>query len=365
MKIRISSHNLNALLKDVTRATEAKAVVTWMSGVLIETDGDRIKAVCTNGTQTIIRYAECQTDVEGKVLLDAKLLLNVASKLPSCTCVLDATSGKKVVIKAEESKTNMALMDADAFVLPASVEKKFSFTCIASKLFNAFKNVLYATPVQDTRATLTGVNIQSKNDTVHLCGMDGFRMGISKVEAQIEGEDFNIIIPRKSVVDIMGVFPADESELTIASDGKHIFVSNGATEMNSQLVAGEYVKYKQIITNTKTSCKAMFNTQQLKDAISRAMVMCEGKNNLLKLVVDTDGVTVSGMGDVGDSTELVGCVVNGDGLEVGFNGRLLFEAINAISEDEAVFQFSSSVGPAMLTSVDRGGWMHVVLPVRV
>ena len=137
MKIRSSSHDLNAVLKDVTRATEAKAVVTWMTGVLIETDGDRIKAVCTNGTQTIIRYAECQTDVEGKVLLDAKLLLNVASKLPSCTCVLDATSGKKVVIKAEESKTNMALMDADAFVLPANVEKKFSFTCVASKLFNA------------------------------------------------------------------------------------------------------------------------------------------------------------------------------------------------------------------------------------
>lgn len=364
MKIRISSHELNAILKDVTRATEAKAVVPWMSGVLMETDGDKIKAVCTNGTQTIIRHADCQTDSDGKVLLDAKLLLNVASKLPSCTCVLDATSGKKAVIKAEGSKTNMAIMDAGTFVLPASVEQKFSFTCITAKLFNAFKNVLYAIPAQDTRATLTGVNIQSKNDTLHLCGMDGYRMGISTVDAQIEGSDFNIIVPRKTVVDMMSVFEADDSKLTISSDGKHIFVSSGNIEMTSQLVAGEYVNYKQVITNTRATCKAMFNTQNLKDAISRAMVMCEGKNNLLKLIVDADGVTVSGMGDAGDSTEIVGCVVNGDGLEVGFNGRLLFEAINAISEDEAVFQFSTSVGPAMLTSADRGGWMHVVLPVR-
>lgn len=365
MKIQIHTSDLNAVLKDATRAAETKGAVPWMSGVLLEASGNKLCATCTNGTQTIARTVECSVRNEGRVLLDGRLLLNVASKLPGGSCTIDATDGKKAVIKAEGSKTNMALMDAAAFTKPASVTQTFAFRTDAQKLFAALRNVLYAVPAADTRATLTGVSVQSKNGVLHLCGMDGYRMGIAKVPAEVEGSEFAIIVPRKTIADMTGVFAEEEGVLEVTCDGRHMSIASAETALHSQLIAGEYVNYKQVITNTKPTCKVMFSVHQLKAALNRAMVMCEGKNNLLKMLIQDDGVTVSGMGDVGDATETVECSVSGPGLEIGFNGRLLLDAVSAVCEDEAVFQFSSSVGPAMLTSANGGGWMHVVLPVRV
>lgn len=364
MKIRIHTNDLNAVLKDTTRAIESKCVVPWMSGVLLEAKDGILNATCTNGTQTIVRREACEVREEGTVLVDGKLLLNVASKLPSGSCEIDANSGKKAVIKADGSKTNMALMDETAFVKPGNFEQSFSFRTDATSLFTAFKTVLYAVPTQDNRATLTGVNVQGKGGMLHLCGMDGYRMAVSKVEADTGDEEFNIIIPRKTVVDMLGICSDTESEITLRSDGKHIAVLSGKTELMSQLIAGAYAAYKQIIQNTKHTCRVLFKTQALKDAATRAMVMCEGKNNLLKLNVLDDGMIISGMGDAGDVTEKMECHVSGDGLEIGFNGRLLLDAVGAIGEENAVFQFSSSVGPAFLTSESRSTWMHVVLPVR-
>lgn len=364
MKIRISSTDLNAALKDATRAVENKGVVPWMTGVLLEAKDGEVRAACTNGTQTITRCVPCEVLQEGQVLLDGKLLTNVASKMPLCTCVIDASSRKKAVITAEGSKTNMALMDSSAFVLPADVPKELCINAEPAEMLAAVKNVLYAVPAADTRERLTGVNVQTSGGHIHCCGMDGFRMAITKVPTNFANAPVNITIPRKTIADVLGVFPGGTSELTIVTDGKHVQFSNGHVTVQSQLLAGEYPNYKMVVQNTQSKTKAMFDVRQMKNAVERAMVMCADKNNLVKVLVRSEGLTICGIGDIGDATELVECSVNGEEMEIGFNGRLLLEAISAIPDDEAVFQFSSSVGPALLTAVENKNWIHVVLPVR-
>lgn len=371
MKIRIPANELNAVLKDATRAVEAKPAVPWMSGVLLGARGGEMRAVCTNGTQTITRYAPCEVLEEGEILLDGKLLLNVASKMAACTCEIDASSGKKAVIKAGGSKTNMALMEASAFVIPAELSENdggiFRFEIKASEFQNVMKTVLYAVPAQDTRATLTGINIQNKGDTLHVAGMDGFRIAVAKARAsagELDGSSFNIIIPKKTILDMLGMPAPGDSDISLRCDGKHICAAIGNATIHSQLIAGEYVQYQQVLSRTTCSCRAMFHVQQLKSAVERAMVMCEGKNNLLRVAVNESGITLSAIGDAGDATETLECAVSGEEMEIGFNGRLLLDAVSAIPDDEAVFKFSSSVGPALITAPEQSWWMHVVLPVR-
>ena len=364
MKIKISSTDLNAMLKDATRAVETKGLVPWMTGVLLGAKGEEARAVCTNGTQTITRYAPCEVIEEGQILVDGKLLTNVASKMQPCTCVIDATNGKKAVIQAGGAKTNLALMNAEDFVVPAEIDRKFRIDTDAQQLFGSVKNVLYAVPAVEIRENLSGVNIQSKGNVLHFCGLDGFRMAISKVVTDWENEPINITIPRKTIADMMGIFPSLGNEITIVTDGKHIQIGNGAAYIQSQLLAGQYPNYKMIVQNHKAQSRAKFDVRQLKNAVERAMVVCEGKNNLIKVIVEENGLTVSSMGDAGDATELVECSVDGENMEIGFNGRLLLEALGAVNDDEAMLAFSSAVGPALLTAVDKGNWMHVVLPVR-
>lgn len=368
MKISVSVCELHALLKTVTRCIESRSIAAWMDGVKLAVEGERLTAACANGMETICRTIPCaDVGADGTAVLDGKLLLNVVSKLDDGTCQIDTENGKHAKIKARGSNVKIALMDEKDFAMPTYCDgTSFEWEAATGEALAAFKTVLYAAPSVDARDSLVGVNVRHKGNDVRLCAMDGYRMAISEVrgKAVAEKEAGGFTIPRKAVVDMLDVFKGSSS-VRFLSDGKSVVVKDGETTLHSQLTAGAFVDYERIISSVKPTCEARVSTQKMKDAVARVMVMCDERSKLMRMHVGQEAIKLSSMRDVGDATDEVQCAANGEDVEIGFNGRLLLDALNAIDDSDVTLRFSGSLAPMLMAPAGDGGWTHCVMPVRM
>lgn len=367
MKARITASEFNAVLKRVYRAVDNKNVCTWMSGILLEADESNGTMVATaaNGSQTVRESIACNVLCGGKILLDGKLLSDIVSKLPNGECEVDATDGKKAVVKAKGYKTNLSLLNADDFIGKFECEGKTdTISMAAAELVNAIKTVLYAAAIQDTRATLVGVNIESKGGGDALfCGLNGFQLAVCR--AKVNGSAMNIIVPRKCASDIISVIPATDNEVRITTDGKSVVFAYGDMLIRAQLVAGEYINYRAITDGKKSTTEVAFDVRLFKGAVERVMLLGEGRNKLLILSVQSGRMSISARGDIGDAVEEIECSVSGEDIQSAYNGQFLLDALGTISEEEAKITFSSTTGPAFIKSTSGAGYLHCVLPVRI
>lgn len=369
MKFNVGTSDFGNALKRASKAVDGKNVCTWMSGILLEADENSgvVVATATNGAQTISERINCNVLCSGTILLDGKLLTDIVSKLPMGECEIDATDGKKAAVKARGYKTNLSLLNPKEFVCKGDCEgETISASMAASSFVGAIKTVLYAAAIQDTRATLVGINIESKGDgKANFCGLNGFQLAVNRIEMNTNGKPMNIIVPRKCAADIVSLIPATEKEVTMVTDGKHVVFSYENMVVKTQLVAGEYINYRVIIAGKEAITEVAFDTRLFKSAVERVMLLGDGRNKLLRLSVQDGRMSVSARGDIGDAVEEIECRVQGEDIQSAYNGQYLLDALSTIAEDEAKFTFNSALGPAFIKSTSGAGYLHCVLPVRV
>lgn len=368
MKIEIQVTKLNAALKNVARAIEARSISDWMCGVLLEARANgTLLATAINNIQTITQSVTCTVYEEGRICMDGKLLMNIAAKLTAelCTITKDCT-GTKATICAKGSKTTVVLMNDNGFGgTQDEGQEVTSFQLPAKEWIEALKQVNYAIPVEISRPQLESANISSDGSgIVNVCGMTDNRMALCKLPVAELSGNITINIPKKTVGDMISIFPMTDKMLTIATDGKRVMVSSEEICIKSSLNAGEFVNYRRIIDAVSPATYVQVSVKALKDAVARAMVVCESKNCILRATISEDGIGIKAKGAIGDSQDLVECLFAGEPLEVAYNGRLLAEALAAITDENTEMAFTSSLTPTMFSPVDGDSWLHFVLPVR-
>lgn len=365
MKFEIESMELNKLLKDVCQCISSKPSVPWMRGLYLNAGSDgKLTAIATNGSQTITKSTEeCIVAEEGTAVLeDGKLFQGVVSKL-SGLCTVESRDGKKASIRAKGSKTSMVLQAEGEFAKPAVLEAKVSFTVQGPELGRALKTVKYAISRADSRTSLTGANICVEEGKMQVVGLDGFRMAVvSIMTADGATEKATMIIPGAVVDSILAVFTG-ENEVSIESDGRKVTLTDGETTMQASLLAGEYMDYRRILPK-QSAIKVKANTRDLREAVARALLMC-GKSTLLKFRIDADAISITSNSEIGDSEEKVPCMLEGEPMEIAFNGRYLAEALSNAESEEVLMKMTTSAAPAVMMAANGGYWLHIVLPVRM
>lgn len=364
MKIEIQAKDLNGLLKDVCKCMGSRIAAPWMKGVLLEAKNGKLCGTATNGDQTIQKIVECDTQEPGSITLeDGKLFADMVAKL-SGACILETSKdGKKANIKAKGSKTSMLLQGEGTFMKPEKFEPTIELNVSAHELCKALKGVQYAISKTDNRAALTGANVSFEKGNACVVGLDGFRLAVYQLNTLDVGNDLNtnMIIPFQTINSILGIFSGDE-EINIVSDGKKVGFSGDDVFVQAQLLAGAYPDYKRILP-THSTTKVKMNAREMREAVSRAMLMCGG-SALLRFHLEGEQMTITSNSEIGNSEEHVECAVEGEAMDIAFNGRYLMEALSCVDVGTIMMKMTTNTQPAVLMSADGGDWLHIVLPVR-
>ena len=225
------------------------------------------------------------------------------------------------------------------------------------------EKTLFATSEQETRPVLTGVNFKVDQHQLVCIATDSYRL--AQVSMPIEDDiQFNIVIPKKSLNQIIHIIEKDEMIDLYVSDRKVLFVI-GQYLVLTRLIDGTYPNTSRLVED-QGSYTMSINSSALLGAISRASLLSDEQSNIVKLTMSPDENVLSSYSqEIGSVEEnLTKAFYKGEPMTISFSAKYLADAIRSIGTETIQLRFTEKMRPFQITGLDVNDNIQVVLPVR-
>ena len=369
MHFLVNASDINAGMSLVSHALSARPMRQVYESVLIETADEGIYLTCTDGEMTIRTRVNATITEEGVALMPAKLFGELLRKLSG---EIDIAIDKRfrAEIKAQGSNTNMAGTDAGEFPdVPEVQDQEFTVEVAREKLRDAVARIMFAVSTDETRRILTGILMEIFPEEVRLVGLDGFRLALQRIPGEYPLPDgrqsVSAVIPGRILGEFARMLDDGEEPAKVLCGKNRFMLSFGDTCCYTSLLTGEFINYKQILP-TAWQSEVKLRRDDFISAIERASLMArEGKNNLLRLAITGDEMTITANAERGTAQEKIPVEYSKDEFKIAFNARYLYDVIRNVYTDEMCMRFNSSVSPCTIAPVEGDQFIYLVLPVRV
>jgi DNA polymerase-3 subunit beta len=381
MKLECVQENLAEGLAVVGRVVPTKSTLPVLSNVLLTAQNGELQLAATNLEMAVAHRVSATVSAEGQITLPARLLADYVALLDHGGRVDLELNGKthKVHLACGRYEANVAGIDAEDFPpIPAVDESGSRFTMEAAALKDAISQVVFAAAPDDSRPVLAGVLMRLSGGQLTLAAADGFRLAVRHVELSQSGSDLQMIVPARALNEVARLLPTeDDAEVTISctANGNQVFFAFGKTEVTSRLIEGQFPDYQRIIPpEAKTQVK--LSTHDFLRATRAAAVFARDNSNIVRLecAPSEDGAELamgrvmvkSTSAEMGDNEGHLDASVNGDAVQIAFNGKYLRDALEVIETPEVRLQITGPSSPGIiLPAGDSNGYLHVIMPMHV
>ncbi len=364
MKFICNQQDLVKKLNILSKAVSIRTTIPTLKGILMEVSGNNLKMTSSDMDITIETNMDVHVFEEGSVVIPYKLFNDLVRKLPNDDIEINSVDNN-VSIKCRNSSASIIGMDGSEFpVITNKEDNKERIVLNKDVLSKMIKNTSFAASLDQTKGVLSGVLIEIENDYIKTVAIDGYRMAINTEKAEnTKNESF--IISSRLINEINKIFSEVEAEeIEFLYDDKGILIIIEDVLISLRLIAGEFIKYRDIIPKS-SSIKITVNKAELIDAIERASIMTEGKNNLIKISVKDSVLTVTSNSEEGGSVEDVLIQKEGENIEIGFNARYMIDVLKVLSDENIVLNMNTPITPCIITPVQGDNYLYLVLPVRI
>ena len=257
-------------------------------------------------------------------------------------------------------------MDTDEYPSFNQVSKNEYFSIKNTDLKNLISRSIFSVAMDDSRPILRGVLFEVSNSEVKAVALDGYRLALAKTPVISSNFSGGVIIPSKSLSEVSKLIGDNDEAVNVFVDKKYIMIDNGETKVISRILEGEFLNYKQIISNDFETM-VIINRSQIMNALDRASTLSKvGQNNLVKFDIKENNMLISSNSDIGNIKENVNISVEGKDLFIAFNARYFMEAFRVISDEFVKLKFNSASNPCIITPVDdTSSYLFLILPVRI
>lgn len=369
MHFLVNAPDINAGMSLVSHALSARPMRQVYEGVLLETADEGLYLTCTDGEMTIRTRINATIQEEGVALMPAKLFGELLRKL-SGEIDINIDKRFRAEISAQGSNTNMAGTDASEFPdVPEVHDQEFAIEMAQNKLRDAVGRIMFAVSTDETRRILTGILMEIFAEEIRFVGLDGFRLALQRVEQHTdlpEGkESVSAIIPGRILGEFARMLGESDEPARVVCGKNRFCMTFDDTACYTSLLTGEFINYKQILPSSWQS-QVKLRRDDFISAIERASLMArEGKNNLLRLSLTADEMTITANAERGNALEKIPAEYSKEAFKIAFNARYLYDVIRNVYTDEMCMRFNSSVSPCTIAPLEGDQFIYLVLPVRV
>ena len=368
MKVQIEKSVILTAVRTAIRAVAAKSVIPAMEGLLLEVKGNDMVVTGFNGSLAMQTKVDVIGDEDGAVVLDARLLSNIISKMDD-NDVFIRTTDKTAVIDCGDSHFELAYIDPSTFPELPEIDVLEQISIPQNKLKSMLTDVLYAASQDETRMIHTGPMFDFSGDMLTMVALDGFRLALRK--EQIEGcnSQVQFVPPASAMNEVVKLCDDTDDTMVVSVGTNHALFSIGNTILICRRLSGSFFDYEKAVADaTKAKMKVKAAKKALMDTIDRvSIVIANGIKSPVVCEFSTDKVLmrcVTALGAAKDVAKIDGAVE--DMLEIGFNSRYLMEAVKNAPDDEFIMYMNTPIQPLFIKPVDGSDkFTYMVLPVRV
>jgi DNA polymerase-3 subunit beta len=378
MRLTCLPEKLNEGLATVGRVVAPRSTLPVLGNVLLETEGGQLKLAATNLELTVICWVGAKVEEEGAITLPARLLADYVGLLSAGEPLQLELKAKKAHLSCGRFEANISGIDAEEFPAIPSVSGGINLKIPAPRLKEAIGQVVFAAAPDDSRPVLAGVLMTVSDGKLTLAAADGFRLAVRKVDlGDAAVPDLSIIVPAKALTEVARGLPNDEDvevEIAVTADQSQVLFRHRQAEVVSRLIEGQFPDFNRIIPR-ESKTRVTLQTADFLRATKAAQVFARDNSMIVRLsLVPAEGgdealgrVTVAATSaEIGDNTGDVDASVEGEAMQVAFNGRYLRDALEALDAQQAFLEVTGPASPGLIRPASGpNGYIQVIMPMHV
>ena len=350
----------------VLKAVPSKTTMPILECILIDASDNQIKLTANDMELGIETKVEGSILSKGKIALDAKLLSEIIRKLSGGESDITIESDDKynTTITCDNSVFHIQGKNGDEFSYLPFIEKDH-FICLSQfTLKEVIRQTLFSISVNDSNKMMTGELFQVTDNELKVVSLDGHRMSIRKVELKDHYENIKVIVPGKTLGEISKILNGDnEKDVRIYFSKNHILFEFDDTVVVSRLIEGEYFRIDQMLSSDYET-KVTVNKKEFLDCIDRASILIRENDKKPIIISITDhSMELKMNSSFGSMNAEVMIHKNGKAIMLGFNPKVLMDALRIIDDEEVTLYMMNAKSPCFIKDEEES-YIYLILPVN-
>lgn len=362
-------------LNTTKRAISHKNAIPILSTVKINVTNEGITLIGSNGQISIENFISIKNEnagllvtSSGSILLEATFFINVVSSLPDITLDFKEIDQKQIVLTSGKSEITLKGKDADQYPRIQEISASNPLVLETSVLKNIINETAFAASTQESRPILTGVHfVLTENKNLKTVATDSHRMSQKQIILEKNGDNFDVVIPSRSLREFSAVFTDDIETVEIYFTNNQLLFRSENISFYTRLLEGNYPDTDRLIP-TDFNNIITFDTNNLRYAMERARLLSNAtQNGTVKLEI-INGVVSAHVNspEVGRVNEEIDTEsISGQDLTISFNPTYLIDSLKAIDSEKVTISFISAVRPfTLVPNDDTENFIQLITPVR-
>jgi DNA polymerase-3 subunit beta len=366
MQIKINREILLKPLTGVTGIVERRHTLPILSNLLLEAKNNNIQLTATDLEMQISLNIESKFTGELSTTISAKKLLDICRALPEAVDIDMVSNDSRITVKAGKSRFNLQTLPAADYPVMTKVAGSSTNIQISQiALKKLLKQVEFAMAQQDIRYYLNGLLLEVNENKLNIVGTDGHRLSFTSTILNQSYDKTDVIIPRKTVVELIKLLNDSEEEVSIEFNSGQVNFTFSEIQLISKVIDGKFPDYHRVIP---TGHQNIFSVNRLAvlTAMQRASILSNEKYRGIRMVLSNNNLKlISTNTEQEEAEEELEINYTQDGLDIGFNVTYLIDVLNNVSDETINFSFADANSSCLITVPNDENYKYVVMPMRI
>ena len=365
--IKTQRDTLLAPLQSVSGIVERRHTLPILSNVLLEKRGERVTLLATDiEMQITTTTAGAGGDSDGAVTVGARKLQDILRSLPDTAEVSLVLEDSRLQVRAGRSRFSLQTLPADDFPrMTLSEGESREFTVTQKAFRHLIARTQFSMAAQDVRYYLNGLLLLVEGPELRAVATDGHRLAFASVELDEELPRQEMILPRKTVLELNRLLADSEDPLQVTMTANQVRFAFASTVLVSKLIDGKFPDYERVVPTNLRNHLAV-SRQSLMQAMQRAAILTNEKFRGVRVVLGDGSLKlIAANAEQEEAQDELEVKYQGDPIDIGFNVGYLLDVLNNVHDDEINWSFNDASSSSLITLPGSERFKYVVMPMRI
>ena len=336
LHIIVDRKSLLRAMTIVENAVTENKVKEVLSGIYIETQGEKAILRGTDLELSINTEIEAQVEEDGRIVIKHKLIEEFLKQISDDKITLIEESGK-LVIQASSTNTEFSLYNVENFPLQSKLENGVEYVFEKGELLNKIENVKISASPNPENLAVNCIRVEIEENKLKLISSDTYRLTYIEEdleESQRNKENLSLSIPLKTIDGLIKIMKLiDEEKIVVKSDGSKVFFKFSNVEILTRTIDLQFPDYKSILNNSQHNKKILLNTKDFLSVLKRTAIFVrdnkESKNGGI-FNFSNNKLLLTGTSENAQIKEEIVTIQEGEDLKISLNVKFLVDYISII-----------------------------------
>ncbi|MGD9786512.1 MAG: DNA polymerase III subunit beta [Sulfuricellaceae bacterium] len=365
--IRIEREIFLKPLLAVTGIVEKRHTLPILSNVLISKIDNKLSFIATDLEIQITSDIFYESEGDFSITASAKKMQDICRSLPEGTDIeIEKIQDHRLNIKAGKSKFNLQTLPPEDFPKFSSQSDSTDSIKIPQGTFKSLiHGVMYSMAQQDIRYYLNGLLLVVNGTGIKVVATDGHRLAMASMPLETGIESTEIILPRKTVVELFKLLTDSEELLNIEFANNQVKFSFDQIVLISKVVDGKFPDYNKVVPVSHPN-EFIVDRLALLQALQRAAILSNEKFRGVRLVLTQNSLRIiCNNSEQEEAQEEIEIDYSGDPLDIGFNVTYLLDVLNNLVVEKVMCSFNDANSSGLITIPGNDDFKYVVMPMRI